>query len=160
MTFGKITGAALFVFACFAAGSAGAAEQAMKFRLVTMPVSTSFDNVPNAEGHALGVGKYVGVAVFEDGRIAVKDFVLTMDKAGKEATYTGYSSYTFQNGDSLNLKFNGASSPEGNGGDYEVLSGTGAFEGASGTGRFDLSKAPWKNAYYWNGSFKLKLAGN
>lgn len=131
----------------------------MKFQLVTMPVSSSFDNVPNAEGHALGVGKYAGVAVFEDGRIAFKDFVLTMDKAGKEGTYTGYSTYTLQNGDSLNLKFEGAFSSKGNGGDYKVLSGTGAFEGASGTGRFDAKKDPWAGAFLWDGSFKLELAG-
>jgi len=129
----------------------------MKFRLVTTPVSSSFDDVPNTEGHKMGVAKYVGVAVFEDGRIAFKDFVLTMERVGKEGNYIGYSTYTFQNGDSLNLKFTGAYSPKGNGGDYEVLSGTGAFEGASGTGRFDMGKDPWKAAYYWDGSFKLEL---
>ena len=156
MKIGKIACAAIAV-ACLAAGSVEAREQTMKFRLVTTPVSSSFDDVPNTEGHKMGVAKYVGVAVFEDGRIAFKDFVLTMERVGKEGNYIGYSTYTFQNGDSLNLKFTGAYSPKGNGGDYEVLSGTGAFEGASGTGRFDMGKDPWKAAYYWDGSFKLEL---
>jgi hypothetical protein len=159
MTIGKSAVAALVVVACFSAGSAGAEEQTMKFRLVTTQISSSFDDVPNAEGRSVGVAKYVGVAVFEDGRIAYKDFVLIMDKAGKEGSYNGYSTYTFQNGDSLNLKFTGAFSPNGNGGDYEVLSGTGVFEGASGRGRFDGAKDPWRNAFYWDGSFKLELAG-
>ncbi len=159
MTIGKIAVAALVVVACFAAGSVEAKEQTMKFRLVTTLVSSSFDDVPNWEGHSVGVAKYAGVAVFEDGRIAFKDFVLTMERAENEGTYSGYSTYTFQNGDSLMLKFKGVYTPNGNGGDYEVLSGTGAFEGASGTGRFDRSKAPWKHAYYWDGSFKLDVAG-
>jgi hypothetical protein len=159
MTTGKIAVTALVIVACFAVGSADAKEQLMKFRLVTTPVSSTFDQVPNAEGHQMGVGNYVGVAVFEDGRLAFKDFVLTMDRVGNKGTYSGYSTYTFQDGDGLNLKFTGEYFPNGNGGDYEVLSGTGAFEGASGTGRFDASKDPRNNALYWDGSFKLELAG-
>lgn len=116
MTIRKIAGAAVIV-ACFVAGSAGAEEQTMKFQLVTTQVSGSFDDVPNAEGRSLGVGKYAGGAVFEDRRIACKDFVLTMERAGKEGNYTGYSTYTFLNGDSLNLKFDGGWSPKGHGGE-------------------------------------------
>ena len=158
MTIGKMAVAALVIVACFAAGSVKAKEQTMKFRLVTTQVSSSFDDVPNGEGRSVGVAKYAGVAVFEDGRIAYKDFVLIMDKAGKEGSYNGYCTYTFQNGDSLNLKFDGGWSAKGHGGDYEVLSGTGAFEGASGTGRFDAKKDPWAGAIYWDGSFKIELA--
>ena len=46
----------------------------------------------------------------------------------KSAAYTGYSTYTFQDGDSLTLKFTGGWGQERNGGDYEVLSGTGVFK--------------------------------
>ena len=82
------------------------------------------------------------------------------DGSDEEGSYSGYSTYTFQDGDSLTLKFTGGWSAEGDGGDYEVLSGTGVFKGASGTGRFDAVEEPWDDANLFDGSFTLKLAGN
>ena len=45
----------------------------------------------------------VGVAVFEDGRIAFKEFVFAGDTTEDGSRGTGYSTYTFQNGDALNF---------------------------------------------------------
>ncbi len=158
MSVWKIAGAATIV-ACLAAGSVAAEEQTLKFRLLTKKISGDVLQVANVEGRSVGAGQYVGVAVFEDGRIAYKEFVSMTDAGKAEGSYSGYSTYTFQNGDSLTLKFIGGWGEKRNGGDYEVLSGTGAFKGASGTGRFDALKEPWDGASLFEGSFTLTLSG-
>ncbi|MEE9590039.1 MAG: hypothetical protein V3V97_18695 [Hyphomicrobiaceae bacterium] len=159
MNIWKIAGSAVIAGA-IAGGSVAAEEQTLKFRLVTTKISGSFMDVANVKGRSVGAGEYAGVAIFEDGRIAYKNFVLMMDSTDEKGSYSGYSTYTFQNGDALTLKFTGGWSSEGDGGDYEVLSGTGAFKGASGTGRFDAMKEPWEGANLAKGSFSLKLAGS
>ncbi len=98
-----IAGAAL-VSALVWTGSAGAGEQTLKFRLVTTDLNSVEYDVANAPGHYLAAHEAVGVAVFEDGRIAYKRFVYTEDGTGDAGTSTGYSSYTFENGDALNAK--------------------------------------------------------
>ena len=146
MSVWKIAGAATIV-ACLAAGSVAAEEQTLKFRLLTKKISGDVLQVANVEGRSVG------------GRIAYKEFVSMTDAGKAEGSYSGYSTYTFQDGDSLTLKFVGGWGEKRNGGDYEVLSGTGAYKGASGTGRFDALKEPWDGASLFEGSFTLTLAG-
>lgn len=155
----KIASAAT-VAACLLAGSVAAEEQTLNFRLVTTKVSGAVLPVANVEGRSISAGDYVGFAVFDDGRIAYKEFVMMMDAAKTEGGYSGYSTYTFQNGDSLTLKFVGGWGEKRNGGDYEVLSGTGVFKGATGTGRFDAIKENWEGASLHEGSFTLTLPGS
>lgn len=155
----KIASAAA-VAACLAVGSVAAEEQTLNFRLVTKKISGAVMQVANVEGRTVSAGDYAGVAVFEDGRIAYKEFVLMMDAAKAEGSYSGYSTYTFQNGDSLTLKFTGGWDEKRDGGDYEVLLGVGAFKGASGTGSFDALKEPWAGANLYEGTFKLTLPGS
>ena len=159
MSIWKIACAASVV-ACLAAGSVAAEEQTLNFRLVTTKISGSVMQVANVEGRTVSAGKYAGVAMFEDGRIAYKDYVVMIDAGQKVGSYTGYSTYTFQDGDSLTLKFTGGWGQERNGGDYEVLSGTGVFKDATGTGRFDALKEPWEGGSLYEGSFVLTLAGS
>ncbi|MCB1715743.1 MAG: hypothetical protein KDK04_15620 [Candidatus Competibacteraceae bacterium] len=127
-------------------GSAIAAEETLEFRLITMTVSETSLDAPNIEGHSVGSAKYTGVAVFNDGRIAHKQFVGIGDHRGAEGNFWGYSTYTFLNGDSLSLKYTGGWGSDGFVGNYEVLSGTGAYEGATGTGHFNTAKNPWEKA--------------
>ncbi len=154
-----IAGAASLA-ACLLAGSVAAEEKTLNFRLVTTMKSGAVLPAANVEGRSIGAGDYVGVAVFEDGRVAFKEFVMMMDAAKAEGSYSGYSTYTFPNGDSLTLKFVGGWGEKRSGGDYEVLSGTGTYEGATGTGRFDALKENWDGANLFEGSFVLKLAGS
>jgi hypothetical protein len=152
----KLAGAAGLA-ACLAAGSAVADEQTLRFRMVVSFTNVSFAENPGVAGHSVGAGRAVGIAVLEDGRIAFKDFVVAVDGTEEKSTYSGYSTYTFQNGDSLNLRFTGGWSPEGNIGDYQVLGGTGAFEGATGTGHFEAVDAAWEKASLYEGSFTLDV---
>jgi hypothetical protein len=50
------------------AGPFAAEQQTLKFRLVTKQVSGDTLQVANVEGRSVGAGRYVCVAVFEDGR--------------------------------------------------------------------------------------------
>lgn len=139
------------------AGVAAAEEQTLQFRLVTQQVGQPTD-LPAIGGHELMAGRYMGVAVFADGRIAHKRFVGIEDVAGDAGTFKGYSTYTFQNGDSLTLAYTGKWDGEGLLGEYRMISGTGAYEGATGTGSFTMQEEPWDEAYLYEGTIKLTLA--
>lgn len=137
--------------------SAAAEEQKLNFRAVLTEVGGSTMDIAGLKERTMGASKYVGSAVFEDGRIAYKTAVAIRNSAGEAGKYSGYSNYMFHNGDALLVKFNGGWSSGSNGGDYEVVSGTGVYEGATGTGRFNAVKNPWKGAELYEGSISVKL---
>ena len=69
----------------------------------------------------------------------------------------GLSTYTFENGDALNVRFDGGWSPAGEQLEYKVLSGVGAFEGATGTGELTGVETAWKDASLLEGSFTIQV---
>jgi hypothetical protein len=142
-----------------AAPFAHAAEVSLKFRLVVTDKTSTVLPVAHVEGRALGAHDAVGVAVFEDGRIAFKRFVYIDDGTEAEGSITGYSTYEFENGDSVTAKFTAGWSAAGLEGDYEVLSGTGAYAGATGTGTFATTTFPWEDANIFDGAFTLDVPG-
>ena len=147
--------------AAFVAGSAGvvaAEEQELRFTLVVSFVDEA--PLPAApEGRMANAVRAIGVASFEDGRTAFKEFVVLQGGTQGEGEMTGYSTYTFAEGDSLHAKFTGSWSAVGVVGDYEVISGTGAFEGATGTGHFEGREDSWDRADLLDGSFTLQMPG-
>ena len=134
-----------------------AEEQVLRFKLVVQQVGEP-TALPEVGGHKLNSGRYMGVAVFEDGSIAHKRFVEIADDTAEAGTYKGYSTYTFVTGDSLTLSYTGGWDANGGTGEYQVLSGTGKFEGAKGTGSFKTVEEPWEEALLLEGSFNLTLA--
>jgi hypothetical protein len=135
-----------------------AEEQVLRFKLVVTNVDeATLASAP--EGQSIMAAGAVGVATFEDGRTAFKEFVI-LDAGGEDkGEFTGYSTYTFENGDSLHLKFVGGWSSDGLTGDYELISGTGAFAGATGTGHFEGLDESWERANLLEGSFTLQMSG-
>ena len=143
---------------CFAHAAPGAAEeQHLQFKLVTQPMGAP-TVLPEVGGHNVTVGEYMGVATFEDGRIAHKRFVDVSDDTAEAGSFKGYSTYTFQDGDSLTLSYNGGWDASGAAGKYEVISGTGKFAGATGMGSFTAEDEPWDEALLWDVSLDLTLA--
>ena len=62
---------------------------------------------------------------------------------GAAGDAVGISVYTLESGDSLTLSFTGGWDKGPFVGEYTVLSGTGAFQGATGTGTISGVDGPW-----------------
>lgn len=151
---------AIFSAASLAAGAVSAEEQNLRFKLVVSFTNSAEMKLASFPDRALAAHEALGVAFFEDGRVAFKQFVVSTAGGAEDGSFMGLSTYTFENGDALTLKFSGGWTAEGEGGDYEVLSGTGAYEGATGTGRFDALESVWEDATLLEGSFTLDVPGS
>lgn len=147
-------GATAAVLIAAGTGAAFADGHEFTFQLVVHSIDMKVVEAPDAEGHILGTGNFKGVAVFADGGIADKTFVFSFDETDGVGTGFGYSTYTFLDGSSITARFDDVS---GSGGDYEVLSGTGRFEGATGTGWYKPTDHPWDGASFYDGAFSLEL---
>ena len=137
---------------------ATAEEQTLKGRLVVTQPTGASTALPSIGGHTFVANKYSGVAVFEDGRVAYKQYIESSDDTDEGGDFKGYSTYTFQNGDSLTMSYTGGWKGNGYTGEYKVLSGTGAYAGASGTGAFKSVDEPWQDASMADVTLKLTLA--
>ena len=137
---------------------ATAEEQTLKGRLVINQPTGASTALPSFGGHTFNANKYSGVAVFEDGRVAYKQYIESSDDTEAGGDYKGYATYTFQNGDSLTMSYTGGWKGDGFTGQYKVSSGTGAYAGASGTGEFKSVDEPWQDASMADVALKLTLA--
>ena len=129
-----------------------AADQTLKFKLVTFYV-----------GEKDGESHMVGVSVSPDGTIGTKDFY---DKAGDNGASTGHSTYYFPGG-SLVANYSAVSTGTQTGGHivgkYQIVSGTGAYQGATGGGSIDGDwgdKSPLKGAGLYNIELDVKTPGS
>ena len=123
-----------------------AGDQTLKFKLVTFYI-----------GEKDGESHMVGATVSPDGSIGTKDF---FDKQG-----TGHSTYYFHDG-SIVANYSTASTGTNTGGHivgkYQIVSGTGAYQGATGGGSIDGDwgdKSPLKNASLYNIELNVKTPG-
>lgn len=114
-----LSGVALIV----AASTAVAGERVLEFKLVTKPIDLKVIEAANVEGQTVVSGKFFGVAVFNDGRIGVKEFVNTSDLLKGSGPFFGYSTYTFEEG-SITARYTGSAKDGKSTGEYTILSGT------------------------------------
>ena len=128
-------------------GDVSAAEETLECRLYMGRATEITDRVePTFSPVSLGTLRRSAVCVFADGRIAEKQFVeISAERdSGAVGTAVGYSVYGFENGDTLMARFDGGWGADGYSGEYEILSGTGRFEGASGDGTITSVASEWK----------------
>jgi hypothetical protein len=121
--------------------AAHAGEKTLEFQLVTKYLDPRTLDAPNVEDQTITQSRAFGVAVFKDGRFGTKDFIVANDKHKGAGTAFGYSTYTFDDG-SVTARFTVSYGPQGNHGEYKILSGTGAYAGATGSGTFDALPNP------------------
>jgi hypothetical protein len=140
----KYLGALVSAAALFTSSVAPlAGEQTLEFKLVVQAIDAKTVQAPNIEGRTLTAGNFFGVAYFKDGRVAVKDFIGAADLLKGMGSFRGYSTYTFEGGDTLVLSYVAESKETGLHGNYTVVSGTGAYSNATGTGAFDSVQTKW-----------------
>jgi len=128
-----------------------AADQTLKFKLVTFYV-----------GEKDGESHFVGVSISPDGTMGTKDFY---DKPGEKDTSTGHSTYYFPNGSlvaNYSAEYAGTKTGGHIVGKYQIVSGTGAYQGATGGGSIDGDwgdKSPLKGAALYNIELDVKTPG-
>ncbi|GLR83477.1 hypothetical protein [Bradyrhizobium iriomotense] len=150
-----LSGVALAV----AASTAVAGEKVLEFKLVTKPIDVKVIEAANIEGQTIASGKLFGVAVFNDGRIGVKEFVNTSDLLKGSGTFFGYSTYTFEEG-SITARYTGSAKDGKSNGEYTILSGTGAYANATGTGTIESAPNPFKGVSLLNIKLVIKTPGS
>jgi hypothetical protein len=128
-----------------------AADQTLKFKLVTFYVSEK-----DGESHM------VGATVSPDGTIGTKDFY---NKSGENGASTGHSTYNFRDGSlvaNYSLTSTGTSTGGHMVGKYQIISGTGAYQGATGGGSIEGDwgdKSPLKGAGLYSIELDVKTPG-
>ena len=129
-----------------------AGDQALKFKLAAFNV-----------GEKDGEYHFLGATVSPDGMIGTKDFTVKEDQNGKGA---GHSTYYFPGGSIVaNNSFVDTATQTGGHvvGTIQIVSGTGAYQGATGTGAFEGGwgdKSPLKNAMLLNIELDVKTPGS
>ncbi|MEE9321464.1 MAG: hypothetical protein V3U76_13520 [Granulosicoccus sp.] len=132
-----------------AGGNLLAAEQTLECRLY-MDLSTedaSSVSLPKADV-TLTSYRRAAYCIFEDGSVVDKQFILVSRAEGEAASGSGmgFSVYSFENGDTLSMKFETSWDSNGLKGNYQVLDGTGGYAGASGDGTITGGKSPWETS--------------
>jgi hypothetical protein len=131
--------AAMILVFTFSTANNARADEVLKFRIVTHATSVQFQDVGDVDGHALGVARQSGLALFSDGSVGITYFTATNDFTKGAGTFLAYYNLTLKDGSVLWFKASGTAKPDGTTTIFpetsvSVLRGTGRFDGATGDG--------------------------
>lgn len=124
--------------------AAGAASAQMVERnyqaMMQVRQSHAFPVLDDAD-HLVGVAEFRGLAIFDNGEVAVHRYVGWFDMTKGSGEFSGYALWTFDDGSSLRAPYSGSANDIGptNFGisaNVRDITGTGRYEGASGSGTF------------------------
>jgi hypothetical protein len=116
------------------------ADETIETRIVMHATSVQTQDVGDVDGHALGVVRASGIALFQDGSTAAASFVAQTDYVKGSGTNSTYNNLTFDDGSVLWYKSTGTATADGARtilrGTITVVGGKGRFAGAKGEGGF------------------------
>lgn len=117
-----------------------AAAETLTWRSISHIDETHAFVLAETGGYTVGTGKGNGLGFFPKDQIATVTLGYTIDYLKGEGHFLAYEAYTFPDGAALILRRNGKTRVAGKGaeftGDFEVVGGSGRYEGARGTGTF------------------------
>jgi hypothetical protein len=118
------------------------AEETSKFRVVSHSTGVvTIDAADGVDGHTFGAAKFVGIALFDDGRVGSVAYFANFDYTKGSGTYSTFETIKFDDGSILRFRNAGTAALEGaktsfSDGKFEIVGGDGKYKGASGTGVF------------------------
>jgi hypothetical protein len=126
--------------ACAFCVNTASADETLKYRTVYHLTSVQSHDIPDTDGHILGVAHASGVASFPDGSVAADNFTGTLDYTKGSGPTVVYDDITFSDGSALFLKMVGMTTAEGPRSTLKntisIIGGKGRFAGAKGDGTF------------------------
>jgi hypothetical protein len=112
----------------------------MKFRVALFHSKVEIMDVGDVEGHVIGVLDSPGLASFDTGEVAVVAHKGYFDYTKGTGIHKGYFRLTFEDGSTIDYKFEGTTRPDPKGegslfeGTSEIYQGSGRYTGIHGKG--------------------------
>lgn len=128
----------------FSSSSALGEELILKGRLILQDGKGGWESSTPAPHSKIKNGYTIGFALFDDGNIAEKKYIFAQNNRETDGNLSGFSLFTFKEGDSLLLEFEASWTEDGMSGKYlSIIEGTGKFVGVTGVGSFVGVAGPW-----------------
>jgi hypothetical protein len=144
---------------CFCASNIARADEVLKFRMFLYTTAVQNQDVGDVDGHAMFVGRALGLASFSDGSVGTATLTFTADYVKGAGTFSTYVSVTLKDSTLWIKVAAGTAKSEGATSVFTeapatVVGGSGRFEGAKGDGTFvggvRLAPVPGVPAQLWN----------
>jgi hypothetical protein len=123
------------------ATSAIAKTEKFKCRIISQIAKIHRIEVGDVEGHIIAIYERRGLQFSDDGEVGSYVNWITSDTINEKGTFEGYNRVTYEDGSTVDAKFQGTSEPLEGGrstgkGTFSYIGGSGRFEGIKGSGSF------------------------
>lgn len=137
---------------------ATAADSQRSGKHVQHKITSNPIKIGDVENHFIGTYQYEGVNIVDGGEVATSVNNGIFDFTNGLGTYSGYAIFTFSDGSTYTIKYEGAFKMTDKGkvneGTTKFVGGTGRFEGVTGKGTFQskaynkgkMSIVDWKDS--------------
>ena len=143
MTKRKIRGLTAFIMGLLLMSATQVGAETMKYRVVLFHTKVEAIKIVDAEGHIVGIYESTGLATLETKEVGVVSQKGTFDYIKGTGTHDGYSRLTFEDGSTIDIKFEGITTPnpKAKGSLFEstsvlITQGTGQYAGIKGAGSY------------------------
>lgn len=130
----------LSVAQCFQAVKAS--NDALKCNVMIHNTGTA-EPITTQEGQSFRLSKQNGIATCDDGRLLQVQIMQTELHVDSTIHLSGYGVYSFENGDTLTVRFRGQSVLEETTINYTIIAGSNTYEKATGSGAVRSIDSSW-----------------